>query len=112
MNLEAHLRAGAHHPHLSTLDRVDVERLAVVGVDHRDDVGLPVRVAADPADDLRVQEVVDLGPVELGDHAGTLAARKASFGTCRIPQAVGEIAVARSGETRMRRRAPGRHAGS
>jgi len=37
-------RPGAHHPHLSTLDRVDVERLAVVGVDHRDDVGLRRRI--------------------------------------------------------------------
>ena len=73
VHLEADLGVRAHHPHLPALDRVDVERLAVVGVDDWHDIGDAVCVTADPADDLGAQEVVDLGAVELLDHGATLA---------------------------------------
>src|SRR5581483_3465236 len=68
VHLEDHLRIRPHHPDLSALDRLDVDALPVPDVEHGDDVGLALGMAADPADDLLAQERVDLPVVELFDH--------------------------------------------
>src|SRR5262249_43496156 len=67
VHLEADVRVRPHHRPLLPDDRVRVERLAVVGIDHRHDVRQAVYVTPDPADDLLAQERVDLLPSELED---------------------------------------------
>src|SRR5207245_9995786 len=67
VHLEADLRVRAHHRHLLADERVRIQAVAVVGVDHGHDVGDPVSVAADPAYDLLMEEGVDLLAVELED---------------------------------------------
>src|SRR5581483_2521396 len=74
VHLEDHLRIRAHHPDLSALDRLDVDALPVPDVEHGDDVGLALGMAADPADDLLAQERVDLPVVELLDHLDSVRA--------------------------------------
>ena len=79
VDLEAHLGIRAHHLGLAALDRLDVDVAAVPDVDHRHDVRLPLRVAADAPDQLPAQELLDLALAQLLDHRAifTYAARAA-----------------------------------
>ena len=69
IDFDAHQRILAHHPHLQAVGRLDQQRLPVIGVHDRDDIGAAFGVATESGDDFRAKKILNLGGRERTQHA-------------------------------------------